>query len=75
MHKAVFLLARDECSSLQKCESCLTCATVQGQERKQKLALHSITVGKSFACIDMDFKEMDKSFDDNRYTLVFQHYI
>ena len=35
----------------------------------------SIAVGEPFACIDMDFKEMDKSFDDNWYTLVFQHYI
>ena len=55
----------------KKCESCLTCATVQGQERKQKLALHSIPVGEPFAFIGMDFKEMDKSFDDNCYALVF----
>ena len=26
----------------KKCESCLTCATVQGQERRQNPALHSI---------------------------------
>ena len=59
----------------KKCESCLTCATVKGQERKQKPALHSIPVGESFACIGMDFKEMDKSFDDNHYALVFQDYL
>ena len=59
----------------KKCESCLTCATVQGQERKQRPALHNIEVGEPFSCIGMDFKEMDKSFDDNRYALVFQDYL
>ena len=49
----------------KKCESFLTCATVQGQERKQNPALHSISDGEPFACIGMDFKEMDKIFDDN----------
>ena len=61
----------------KKCESCLTCATFQGQERKQNPALHSILVQEpfKFACIGMHFKEMDKSFDDNRYALVFQDYL
>jgi len=47
----------------------------KGQERKQNPALHSIAVGEPFACISMDFKEMDKSFDDNWYALVFQDYL
>ena len=62
-------------AEVYKCESCHTCATVQGQERKQNPALHSIAVGEPFACISMDFKEMDKSFDDNWYALVFQDYL
>jgi len=52
-----------------QCESCLTCATVQGQERRQNPALHSIPVEEPFPFIGMDFKEMDKSFDDNWYAL------
>ena len=59
----------------QKCESCLTCATAQGQERKQNPALQSIPVGEPFSCIGMDFKEMDESFDKNHYALVFQDYL
>ena len=43
--------------------------------KKQKSALHSIAVGKPFACIGMDFKEMDKNFDDNWYALVSQDYL
>ena len=34
-----------------------TCATVQGQERKQNSALHGIEVGKPFACVGMDLKK------------------
>ena len=41
----------------KKCESCLVCATTQGQERRQNPELHSIPVGEPFACIGMDFKE------------------
>ena len=59
----------------KKCESCLICATIQDQERKQKPALNSIPVGKPFACNGMDFKEMDKRFDDNHYALIFQDYL
>ena len=58
----------------KKCESCL-CATIQGQERRQNPELHSIPVGEPFACIGMDFKEMDESFDKNRFALVFQDYL
>ena len=59
----------------KKCESCLTCATTKGQERRQNPELHSIPVGESFACIGMDFKEMDESYDENRFALVFQDYL
>ena len=59
----------------KKCESCLLCATTQGQERRQNPELHSIPVGEPFACIGMDFKEMDESFDKNRFALVFQDYL
>ena len=59
----------------KKCESCLTCATTQGQERRQNPELHSIPVGEPFACIGMDFKEMDESYDRNRFALVFQDYL
>ena len=59
----------------KKCESCLTCATTQGQERRQNPELHSIPVGEPFACIGMDFKEMDESYDKNRFALVFQDYL
>ena len=59
----------------KKCESCLTCATTQGQERRQNPELHSIPVGEPFACIGMDFKEMDESCDKNRFALVFQDYL
>ena len=58
----------------KKCESCLTCATTQGQERRQNPELHSIPVGEPFACIPMDFKEMDESYDKNRFALVFQDF-
>ena len=53
----------------KKCESCLTCATTQGQERRQNYELHSIPVGESFACIGMDYKEMDESYDKNQFAL------
>ena len=58
----------------KKCESCLVGATTQGQEKRQNPELHSIPVGEPFACIGMDFKEMDESFD-NRFALVFQDYL
>ena len=59
----------------KKCESCLTCATTQGQERRHNPELHSIPVGEPFACVGMDFKEMDESCDKNRFALVFQDYL
>ena len=43
--------------------------------RKQNPELHSIPVGEPSACIGMDFKEMDVSFDKNRFALVFQDYL
>ena len=59
----------------KKGESCLTCATTQGQERRQNPELQSIPVGEPFACIGMDFKEMDESYDKTRFALVFQDYL
>ena len=47
----------------KKCESCLICATTQGQERRQNPELQSIPVDEPFSCIGMDFKEMDESSD------------
>jgi len=40
-----------------------------------KVTETSIPVGEPFSCIGMDFKEMDKSFDENCYALVFQDYL
>ena len=37
--------------------------------------LHSIPVGEPFTCIGIDFKEMDESYDKNRFALVFQDYL
>ena len=45
----------------KKCESCLACAITEGQERRQNPELHSIPVGEPFACIGMDFKEINES--------------
>ena len=44
----------------KKCESRLTCATTQGQERRQNPELHSIPVGEPFECIGIDFKKLMK---------------
>ena len=44
----------------KKCESCLACATTQGQERRQNPELHSIPVGEPFACIGMVLKKWMK---------------
>ncbi|XP_065918777.1 uncharacterized protein [Dysidea avara] len=60
--------------TLQKLKLCFYWP-VQGQERRQYPTLHSIPVGEPFAIVGMDFKEMDESFDKNRYALVFQDYL
>ena len=57
------------------CETCIVCASTQGQERRKKPLLHCIPVGEPFECVGMDFKEMDTSTDGNRYALVFQDYL
>ena len=57
------------------CETCVVCASTQGQERQKKPFLHCIPVGKPFQCVGMDFKEMDVSSNGNRYALVFQDYL
>ena len=59
----------------QKCLSCVTCASAQGQSRRSKPPLKSIPVSGPFECIAMDFKEMDLSRSGNRYALVFQEYL
>ena len=59
----------------QKCLSCMTCASTQGQSRRAKPPLKSIPVSGPFDCIAMDFKEMDLSRSGNRYALVFQEYL
>ena len=56
----------------QKCLSCVTCASVQGQSRRSKPPLKSIPVSGPFECISMD---MDLSRSGNRYVLVFQEYL
>ena len=57
------------------CETCIVCASTQGQERCKKPLLHCIPVGEPFEHVGMDFKEMDVSTDGNRYALVFQDYL
>jgi len=59
----------------EKCSSCVTCASTQGQGRRTKPPLHSILVSGLFHCIDMDFKEMGLSKSGNHYALVFQDYL
>ena len=54
----------------KKCESCVMCAYVQGQGRKERPPLKSIRVGGAFECVGMDFKEMDMSKAGNKYVLV-----
>ena len=57
------------------CESCVVCASTQGQEHQKKPPLKCIPVCEPFECLGMDFKEMDVSEDGNRYALVFQDYL
>ena len=59
----------------RKCESCIVCASVQGQGRRAYPPMKSIPVGGPFECIGMDFKQMDVSRHGNRYALVFQDYL
>ena len=40
---------------LRKCESCVDCASVQGQGFKGMPPLVSIPVGGPFECVGMDF--------------------
>ena len=60
---------------LKKCESCVDCASVQGQGFKGRPPLVNIPVGGPFECIGMDFVELDQSADGNRYALVLQDYL
>ena len=42
------------------------------KERKQNPELQSIPIGELFSCIGMDFKELDGSFNNTHFSLVFQ---
>ena len=55
--------------------SCIQCASVQGQGYRGKPPFKSIEVGGPFECVGMDFLEMDRSKEGNRYALVFQDYL
>ena len=68
--ETIFLLARNEFYGVQKCELCLTCATIQGQERRKNPELHSVPVREPFACIGMNLKEMNESYNKNQFALV-----
>ena len=59
----------------KKCMSCITCASVQGQDNPGRPPLKNIEVGGIFECIGMDFLEMDKAKSRNKYALVFQDYL
>ena len=59
----------------QVCNSCVTCLSTQGHERRSKPPLQCIDVGEPFECIGMDIKEFDISSMGNRYALVFQDYL
>ena len=48
---------------LKKCESCVDCASVQGQGFKGNPSLVNIPMGGPFECIGMDFVELDQSTD------------
>ena len=45
------------------------------QERRQNPELQSIPVGELFSCIGTDFKELDESFNNTHFTLVFQDHL
>ena len=60
---------------LKKCETCVNCASVQGQSFRGIPPLVSIPVGSPFKCVGMDFVEFDKSNAGNCYALVFQDYL
>ena len=59
----------------KKCTSCIPCASVKGQGQKGKPPLVSILVGGAFDCIGMDFVELYKTKDGNKYTVVLQDYL
>ena len=60
---------------LKKCESCVSCASVQGCSFVGKPLLVSVPVGGPFECLGMDFVELDLSESGKRYALVFQDYL
>jgi len=59
----------------KKCASCVVCASVSGQSNRDRPALVNIPVGGPFECIGMDFVEMDRSKDGDRYASVIQDYL
>ena len=60
---------------LKKCETCVNCASVQGQSFRGTPPLVSIPVGAPFECVGMDCVEFDNSIAGNHYALVFQDYL
>ena len=60
---------------LRKCESCVDCASVQGQSFRGTPPLVCMPVEGPFECVDMDFVELDKSAAGNLYALAFQDYL
>jgi len=59
---------------VKKCESCVSCASVQGCGFVGKPLLVSVPVGGPFECLGMDFVELDPS-ESGKYALVFQDYL
>ena len=57
------------------CNSCVSCLSTQGHERRSKTPLQWIDVGEPFECIGMDIKEFNISSMGNKYALVFQDYL
>ena len=83
------VLAREQCDFLEgywtgesmnadvlkKCESCVSCTSIQGCGFMGKPFLVSVPVGGPFDCLGMDFVELDLSESGKRYALVFQDYL
>ena len=44
-------------------------------KKEDKILSYTVLVGEPFACISMDFKGMDESFDKNRFVLIFPDYL
>jgi hypothetical protein len=56
------------------CRSCLTCASRKGPGRGKRAALQPIPVGGPFHTVGVDVLQLPKSFDGNKYAIVFMDY-